>query len=283
MDPLITPQQLLPHLNDSDWAIVDCTFDLTKPGSGESQYLQAHILGAVYADLARDLSGLPDGKNGRHPLPTKQALEDFLTRLGIDEHTTVVAYDRNGSPYASRLWWTLAYLGCTCFVLDGGFEAWVEAGYDIRAGAESREPRRFVGRLDPNRLVTAQQVAADLGRGKDLLLDARAPERYRGEKEPYDPVAGHIPGAANFYWKQNLDETGRFLSPTVLKELYTRILGDRPASKVVTYCGSGVTGCHLLLGMAHAGMPGARLFAGSWSEWSSDPARPVAVGDETVD
>ncbi len=280
MDPLITPGQLLPHLDDPDWVVVDCSFDLVDKSLGESDYLQGHIPGAVYADLERDLSARPDGKNGRHPLPPPVELARVFSRLGIDNQAMVVAYDRNGSPYAAHLWWSLRYLGGDCRVLDGGYSAWVEAGYEVRTGAEKRDPARFVPTVDRGMLVTAGQVEAGLGTGRELLVDARAPERYRGEQEPYDLVAGHIPGAANAFWKDNLDDSGRFESRAVLRGRFEKILGGSPPSAAVAYCGSGVSACHDLLAMAHAGLDGARLYAGSWSEWSSDPAHPVAVGNE---
>jgi thiosulfate/3-mercaptopyruvate sulfurtransferase len=280
VDPLITPAELLPHLDDPDWLVVDCSFDLVDKSLGQSDYLQGHIPGAVYADLERDLSARPNGRNGRHPLPSPEELARVLSRLGIDNQTMVVAYDRNGSPYAARLWWILGFLGGRCRVLDGGFWSWVEAGHGIRTGVESRATVRFQPKVDESILVTAAQVEAGLGTGRDLLIDARAAERYRGEQEPYDRVAGHIPGAANAFWKDNLDRSWRFESPSALRERYLKILGGAPSSAAVAYCGSGVSACHDLLAMAHAGLAGARLYAGSWSEWSSDPARLVAVGNE---
>lgn len=281
MKPLITPQELLPHLEDPDWVVVDCSFDLTHTTKGEADYLEAHIPGAVYADLERDLSAARDGKNGRHPLPSPEALARVFSKLGIDRDSTVVAYDRNGSPYAARLWWSLRYLGAAkAVVLDGGFEAWAQAGYPVRAGAEQRSPADFVPSVESNKLVSGQEIAARLELGKDLLLDARSPERYRGEEEPYDPIAGRIPGASNLFWEENLDATRRFKAPASLREQYDRILGTRPASELIAYCGSGVNACHLLLAMEHAGIRGARLYPGSWSEWCSDPSRPVALGGE---
>lgn len=280
MDPLITPAELRSHLDDPDWVVVDCSFDLVDKDLGRSDYLQGHIPGAVYADLERDLSARPDGRNGRHPLPPSEELARVLSGLGIDDQAMVVAYDRNGSPYAARLWWILGYLGGRGRVLDGGFWAWVEAGYEVRTGAEKRAPARFRPKVDQSHLVTAAQVEAGLGTGQDLLIDARAAERYRGEQEPYDRVAGHIPGAANAFWKDNLDPSWRFEAPSALRDRYLKILGGAPSSAAVAYCGSGVSACHDLLAMAHAGLAGGRLYAGSWSEWSSDPARPVAVGNE---
>jgi thiosulfate/3-mercaptopyruvate sulfurtransferase len=280
VDPIITPEELLPHLDDADWVVVDCSFELVDKKLGESDYLQGHVPGAVYADLERDLSARPDGRNGRHPLPPPDDLAEVLSRLGIDNQKMVVAYDRNGSPYAAHLWWILHYLGGRCRVLDGGFWAWVEAGFEVRTGIEKRDRARFVPHVHHSMLVTASEVGASLGTGRELLVDARAPERYRGEQEPYDRVAGHIPGAANAFWKDNLDEVGRLQSRAALRRRFERILGGSPPSATIAYCGSGVSACHNLLALAQAGLDGARLYAGSWSEWSSDPARPVAVGDE---
>jgi thiosulfate/3-mercaptopyruvate sulfurtransferase len=281
VEPLITPQELLPHLADPGWVIVDCTFDLADANLGRSEYENGHIPGAVYASLDRDLSARPDGTNGRHPLPAPDDLAQVFSGLGIDDRSLVVAYDRNGSPYAARLWWSIRYLGGTCRVLDGGYEAWRQAGYPVRQGDETRPPGHFAPVVDRQMLATAHQVATGLGR--EVLLDARAPERYRGDEEPYDRVGGHIPGAHNFYWHDNLDEDGRFKAAATLRDRYRQTFGGRPTSAVIAYCGSGVTGCHLLLGMAHSGIEGGRLYAGSWSEWCSDPSRPVAVGDEILD
>jgi thiosulfate/3-mercaptopyruvate sulfurtransferase len=281
VDPLIAPADALAHLDDPAWAIVDCSFELVDKAKGEEDYLKGHIPGAVYAQLERDLSDPPNGTNGRHPLPSPSALARVFSRWGIDNRTTVVAYDRNGSPYAARLWWSLRYLGGVCTVLNGGFDAWVESGFAVRSGAETRRQARFVPHVDSRMLVGVEEVLSNLGSGRALLVDARAPERYRGETEPYDPVSGHIPGATNAFWKDNLDEAGRFKPPSALRKRFEHVLGGVPPSKAVAYCGSGVSACQILLGMAQAGMEGVRLYAGSWSEWCSDPARPVAVGDET--
>jgi len=280
--PLISPENLLAHLDDPVWAIVDCTFELSQPLQGESEYLQSHIPGAVYADLERDLSATRDGKNGRHPLAAPQALAVVFSRLGIDGPSMVVAYDRSGGAYASRLWWSLRYLGhFKVAVLDGGFPAWLKAGYPARSGGEKREPTHFVPSVQTKMLVKADEI--DRPGEKTLrLLDARAPERYRGDEEPLDLAAGHIPGAVNVFWKDNLDEEGGFISSELLEKRYRRVLGRYPPSVAVAYCGSGVTACHLLLAMEHAGISGARLYAGSWSEWSSDSSRPLALGDEPL-
>ena len=279
--PLISPEDLLTHLDDPLWVIVDCTFELSEPFQGESEYLQSHIPGAVFADLERDLSAVRDGANGRHPLPTPQALAEVFSRLGIDDSCMVVGYDRSGGPYASRLWWSLRYLGhFGVAVLDGGYPAWVRAGYPVRSGSETRDGARFVPSVQTRMLVDADEIIGRLDTRTLRLLDARAPERYRGDEEPIDPVAGHIPGAANVFWNDNLDEEGRFNLSALLEARYRRVLGRYPPSAAVAYCGSGVTGCHLLLAMEQAGIRGARLYAGSWSEWASDPTRPVALGDE---
>jgi thiosulfate/3-mercaptopyruvate sulfurtransferase len=255
---------------------------LSQPLQGESEYLQSHVPGAVYADLERDLSATRYGTNGRHPLPAPPALAVVFSRLGIDDSCMVVAYDRSGGPYASRLWWTLRYLGHSKVgVLDGGFPAWLKAGYPVRSGGEKRNPSRFVPSVQTRMLVNADEIER-AGEKTLRLLDARAPERYRGDEEPLDPAAGHIPGAVNVFWKDNLDEEGGFISSELLEVRYRRVLGRYPPSAAVAYCGSGVTACHLLLAMEQAGVSGARLYAGSWSEWSSDSSRPVALGDEPL-
>ncbi len=278
---LVTVEELAPHLDDPSWAIFDCRFDLTRPDWGEEAYIQAHIPGALYAHLDRDLSAEPTGINGRHPLPSGDVLAALFSRLGISDETQVVAYDDKGGPYAARLWWSLRYLGhAAAAVLDGGLQAWQEAGLPTSAGRESRPAARFTPRPRPGMRVSVDEVLTHLGDPRWLLLDARAPERYRGEQEPYDPVAGHIPGARNRFWKDNLDARGRFLPPEELRRQFEALLQGASASDLVVYCGSGVTACHYLLALEAAGLEGARLYPGSWSEWCSDPRRPIATGPE---
>jgi thiosulfate/3-mercaptopyruvate sulfurtransferase len=264
------------HLNDPDCAVVDCRFRLDDPAWGEREYAVLHIPGAVHADLDRDLSGEKTGTNGRHPLPPIDRLTPTLGRLGIGRGVQVVAYDQDTGMYASRLWWLLRWLGHDLVaVLDGGFANWVIEGHPTATGREPRAPRRFVGAPRPDAVASVDDVAALLNRSDWRLLDARAPERFSGAVEPIDNAAGHIPGAANYFFKSNLDDRGRFRPPDDLRRRIGEALGGVAPEHAVSYCGSGVTACHNLLAMEHAGLHGAKLYPGSWSEWSSDPERPV--------
>lgn len=261
---------------EAAWAIVDCRFTLDDTAWGEREYGRQHIAGAAYAHLDRDLSGRPNGSNGRHPLPEAGALGETLGRLGIGGDTQVVAYDQGSGMFASRLWWLLRWLGHErAAVLDGGFAKWLSEGRPIEAGRTTPPRRPFEGRTQPHRLVDARQVAAAVGRSGWRLIDARAPARYRGEIEPLDRVPGHIPGAVNRPFTDNVDAAGTFRPPAGLRADFEAAAGGVPMDHVICYCGSGVTACHNLLALEHAGLPGAKLYAGSWSEWSSDPSRPV--------
>ncbi len=279
---LIDPETLQAHLEDPDWVVVDCRFSLSDPAYGRRAYQEAHIPGAVYAHLDEDLSGpIVPGRTGRHPLPDPDRLARKLSAWGIDNRTQVVAYDDAGGAFAARLWWLLGWLGHDAVaVLDGGWPRWVREGRPVRGGIETRPPRTFVPHLRPEQVATADEVLRHLHDPAWRLLDARAPERYRGELEPIDPVAGHIPGAVNAPFAENLTPEGTFRPPEQLRQRFEALLGDVPPERVICYCGSGVTAAHNLLAMAHAGLPGARLYAGSWSEWITDPRRPVARGDE---
>ncbi|MDQ3959212.1 MAG: sulfurtransferase [Pseudomonadota bacterium] len=273
---LIDCNTLNAHLGDPQWVIVDCRFDLFDPAAGRKAYLHNHIPGAVYAHLDQDLSGPPVTNRSRHPLPLPEALIALFGRLGIDRTKQVLVYDSASGSVSARLWWLLRYMGHeNVAVLDGGWPVWLEAGLPVRSGEETNPQAVFSG--EPH---TDQVVIADAIPQAPLLIDSRDPARYRGEYEPIDPVAGHIPGAMNHFWKLNLDTTGRLLSPDRLREHFKQILAQTPSSDAVFYCGSGVTACQNLLAVAHAGLPDARLYAGSWSEWCADPARPVATGDE---
>jgi thiosulfate/3-mercaptopyruvate sulfurtransferase len=272
---LISVAELAGHLSDPTFVVVDCRFMLDDVAWGRREYLAGHIPGAVYADLDRDLSGAKTGTNGRHPLPSPDALKETLSKLGIADGVQVVAYDQDNGMYASRLWWLLRWMGHDAVaVLDGGFTKWTAENRPTASGEEHRSPRDFVGSPRDELLVRVDDVTNPDWR----LVDARAPERYRGEVEPLDKVAGHIPGAANHFYKHNLDAAGLFLPPGELRGHLAKVVGDVPPAHVVSYCGSGVTGCHNVLALEHAGMHGARLYAGSWSEWSSDSSRPVAKG-----
>ena len=265
--------------NLNDWAIVDCRFDLQKERWGVEQYRLAHIPGAVYASLNADLSGTPSGSNGRHPLPGIDALAATFGRLGIDRKTQVVAYDQDAGSYASRLWWLLRYLGHDAVaVLDGGWAKWSREGRPTRSGDESRTSATFTPSPRMDRLVGLDEMTATLGDPGRVLVDARAAERFEGRTETIDRVAGHIPGAVNHFFKQNLGPDGTMLPPETLRANFEPALRDLPPADAVMYCGSGVTACQNLLAMEHAGLRGARLYAGSWSEWSSDPSRPIETG-----
>lgn len=273
---LVTTDDVAAHLNEPAWALIDCRFDLTDTSRGEQAYRSAHLPGASYAHLDRDLSAATTGTNGRHPLPGLEALGATLGRLGIEPGVQVVAYDQDNGMYASRLWWMLRYLSHDAVaVLDGGFAKWAREGRPTAAGDMAPQARHFTGTPRPGMLARVDEVQASLGDSAHLLLDARAPERYAGAVEPLDPVAGHIPGAVNHPFTRNVASDGSFLTTDGQREIWRAVLGATPPSQVVCYCGSGVTACHNLLAMAHVGLEGVRLYAGSWSEWCSDPSRPV--------
>jgi thiosulfate/3-mercaptopyruvate sulfurtransferase len=275
---LVSSDVLAGHLT-GDWAIVDCRFDLRNEPWGRDQYLASHIPGAVYASLNDDLAGPRTGRNGRHPLPALEALAATLGRWGITADTQVVVYDQDSGMYASRLWWLLRYAGhAAAAVLDGGWAAWTREARPTRSSDETRTPVSFSLMPPLEHPVLVDDVAAALGDRQRLLLDARAPERYEGRIEPIDRVPGHIPGAVNHFFKGNVTEQGTMLPPDALREQFARVLEDTDPAQVIAYCGSGVTACHNLLAMEHAGLHGARLYPGSWSEWSSDPSRPIKQG-----
>jgi thiosulfate/3-mercaptopyruvate sulfurtransferase len=274
---------LLASRRQDPWVVVDCRTDLRDPAWGIAQYREGHIPGAVFASLTTDLSGAKTGTNGRHPLPCVEEIEQTFGRLGIANDAQVVAYDQDSGMFASRLWWMLRYLGHDAVaVLDGGWAAWTREGRDQRSGLESRPVASFVGRRRKAMRLPLDQLVTRLGDPATLLVDSRAPERYSGEVEPIDPVGGHIPGAVNRFHKLNVTDEGRMRPAEELREELTRLLGGRSPQQAVMYCGSGVTACHNLLAMEHAGLPGAQLYAGSWSEWISDDQRPVETGAGTA-
>lgn len=263
-ETVIPVATLATHLHDPSWVVVDCRFDLAAPDAGEAAYLDGHIPGARYAHLDRDLSSRPETDRGRHPLPSPQSMARLFARLGIGDRTQVVAYDDTSGHYAARLWWMLRYMGHRAVaVLDGGWPAWVEAGLPVESDVVTGPIGHFAGRPQRRELVTMDEVPSVA-----LLIDSRDGERYRGEVEPIDPVAGHIPGARNRPYRDNWTADGRWLSPEVLRAQFDAALAGTPASDAVFYCGSGVSACVNLLGMAHAGLAPGRLYVGSWSEWS---------------
>jgi thiosulfate/3-mercaptopyruvate sulfurtransferase len=276
---LISTDVLGTRLGDPIFVVVDCRFDLADVGWGERAYEAGHVPGAAYAHLDRDLSGAKTGANGRHPMPDPAALARAFGRLGIASGSQVVAYDQDTGMYASRLWWLLRWLGHdSVAVLDGGFAKWTTEGRPTTTGRERRQEKRFAGEPKSDMTVEATDVAQVLHNPGWRLLDARAPERFRGDVEPIDKVAGHIPGAANHFFKSNIADDGTFKSPDDLRAALTAAAPSIPIDHIVCYCGSGVTACHNLLALEHAGLRGAKLYPGSWSEWSSDPTRPVERG-----
>ena len=276
----VDPRDLLPHLGDPNWAVVDCRFKLDDTEAGRRAYLDAHIPGAIYADLDRDLSGRKTGRNGRHPLPDPDTLRRAFSAMGISESTQVIAYDdMNGGLAAARAWWLLRYVGHRfAAVLNGSWQSWVAAQYPVRSGEESREAAQFIGHPHPQMIVGADSVSSLAASPDWAIIDSRSAVRYRGDEEPLDPIAGHIPGARNYDWQNNFDSSGRLLPPDQLREQMQKILGGAPPEQAVYYCGSGVTSAFNVLVMEAVGLTGAKLYPGSWSEWCSDPARPIATG-----
>jgi thiosulfate/3-mercaptopyruvate sulfurtransferase len=276
---LVSTDELAAHLDDAQWAVCDCRHDLADPGAGRSAYTEAHIPGARFLHLDTDLSGIRTGRNGRHPLPRPDVLAARLGDLGIGHGKQVAAYDAQGGMYAARLWWLLRWLGHEAVaVLDGGLLKWIAEGRPMTAAVprpEAEEFERSRGVVP----VDATFVLTHLDGPGMRLIDARAPDRFAGRNETLDPIAGHIPGALNRFFKLNLDERGCFKPPLVLKDEFVALLGEASPQEVVHQCGSGVTACHNLLAMEHAGLGGSRLYPGSWSEWCADRERPIASGD----
>ena len=262
-------------------AIVDCRFELANPKAGLAAFLAGHIAGAVYADLNQDLSSPVTARSGRHPLPDPERFAARMAELGVGENTPVVAYDALNASYAARLWWLLRWVGHDrVAVLDGGYAAWLAAGGAVETGSGSSTPATPL-RVRPGSaaVIDTGTLAAGLGSRRHLLIDARAAERYAGKVEPIDSAAGHVPGALNHPFGDNLDATGRFLAPDELKRRWLARLGRRTPADVVAMCGSGVTACHNLLALEVAGLSGAALYPGSWSEWIRDAERPIARGE----
>ena len=280
---LISAQDLAAHVDDPRWVIVDCRHDLTNPAAGREAFAIGHLPGAVFGDIETELSGPkrgPDGVfRGRHPLPEKEALVETLRGWGIDDDSQVVAYDAHGGMFAARLWWLLRWLGHEAVaVLDGGMAAWQSLGQPLSTDLASK-PRGGIGIRAPFvPTVTAAEVMDNLDKGDRVVIDARASDRFRGENETIDPVGGHIPGARNRFFKDNLQADGRFKDAQTLRSEFAPLVDD--PQRAIMQCGSGVTACHNLLALEVAGMPGAALYPGSWSEWVADPARPIATGEK---
>lgn len=277
---LVSAHELVPRLDDPHWRIYDCRHDLANPLHGRNAYARGHIPGAWFLHLDEDLSGPKNGHNGRHPLPAPGWFAARLAARGMVDGAQVVAYDDSGGTFAVRLWWMLRWLGHErVAVLDGGIQAWKRAGGVLSADPPQEALGHFSARPHAAMRVDIEQVQANLGNPGIVLIDARAPQRFAGEVETLDPVAGHIPGAVNRFYQDNLDDLQCFRPGEELRAEFERMLQGRAPNHVVHSCGSGVTACHNLLAMEIAGLRGSRLYAGSWSEWCSDASRPVATGD----
>jgi thiosulfate/3-mercaptopyruvate sulfurtransferase len=276
---LISTAEAAAHGDDPAFVFIDVRHDLAQADAwGQAQYRAGHLPRAVFAHLDRDLSAPKTGNNGRHPLPSAQASAALFGRLGIDSGKQVIVYDQNNGMVASRLWWMLRGLGHQAVaVLDGGFDKWLREGRATTTEAPSPLATTFAIRDTPP-VASADTVLASLPARSLLIVDARAPERFRGEVEPLDPVAGHIPGAVNRPFAANLHADATFRSAADLRAAFDALLAGRPPAEVVLQCGSGVSACHHALAIAHAGIAGVRLYPGSWSEWVADPTRPVATG-----
>jgi len=278
---LISAQDLAAHIDDPDWVVVDCRHDLMNLAAGREGYAAGHLPGAVFGDIETQLSGAKRGADGvfrgRHPLPEKEALVETLRGWGVDDDSQVVAYDAHGGMFAARLWWLLRWLGHEAVaVLDGGMAAWQSLGQPLSTEAPAKPRGNITVRAPFVPTVTVVDVMLNIQNGERTVIDARAADRFRGENETIDPVGGHIPGAKNRFFKDNLQADGRFKDAASLRADFTRLV-ERP-EQAIMQCGSGVTACHNLLAMEIAGLPGAALYPGSWSEWVGNPTRPVATG-----
>jgi thiosulfate/3-mercaptopyruvate sulfurtransferase len=279
-EPLIAAAALARRLGDPQWVVVDCRFNLLEPSAGRKAYDRGHVPGARYADLDRDLAAAPTPAQGRHPLPAPEILAQRLGEWGIGNDSTVVAYDEGSGAIAARLWWLLRWLGHgSALVLDGGFAAWTAAQLPVETQNPRWTAKAFVPHADPAAVVSTAELPGLLGAGR-LVVDARAAPRYRGEQEPIDPVAGHVPGAVNRPFSANVTADGRFRPAAELRRELLELLDGRKPEQLVAMCGSGVTACHLLLALAAAGLDGGKLYAGSWSEWIRDPRRPIGTGPD---
>lgn len=274
--PLLSTQELENSLHNPNLVIVDARFDLANPDWGQMVYLESHIPGAIYMNLNRDLSGRVTTETGRHPLPSAEDFARRLGCLGVSRDSEVVVYDSNGGAFADRLWWMLRMVGHPKVrVLDGSFQKWQRESRPLSSGLETRESTHYpVIEFNPSMFATATEVLNAVNQPNFLIIDARAPERYRGEVEPIDPIAGHIPSAVNRFHGLNLRPDGTLIDKEKLRSEFSALIGDRDPANVIIYCGSGVTSIHHLLAMEYAGLPTGRVYIGSWSEWIRDPSRP---------
>ncbi len=278
MQPVVSTEVLAQHLQD--WVIVDCRHSLQDTGAGRRAYLAGHIPGAHFLHADQDLSGRMTGQNGRHPLPAPDVFMATLDKIGVGPAQRVVAYDDMGGAFAARLWWMMRWLGQDrAAVLDGGWQRWTAEGRPVNAAVPPRpQVASLQARVDAGGTVDTAFVLAHLQDPTLCLIDARAADRFRGENETLDPVGGHIPGARNRFFRDNLDTEGKLKPPAVLKAEFETLLAGAAPESVVHQCGSGVTACHNFLAMEYAGLSPGRLYPGSWSAWCSDPSRPVALG-----
>ena len=276
---LVSTEQLAQHLDDPNWIVFDCRFTLTDPEAGRRAYQHGHIPGARYAHLDNDLSSPITPGSGRHPLPAPQVIADKLGRWGVDDTKQVVVYDDSFGSMAVRMWWLLRWLGHdNVALLDGGLPGWMRQKLPATADLPQITPTQFIPHIRDTMWANTTEV--DLARHdrNRLIIDARPEERFNGEREPLDKVAGHIPGSVNWSFEENIDFDGTYLPAEELREAYLNLLHGTPPEQVIHSCGSGVTACHNLLAMEIAGLPSGKLYPGSWSEWISDPSRPVATG-----
>ena len=277
---LISNTELAAKIGDPACVIFDCRHDLFDVGKGERLYREGHIPGAIYANVDTDLSGEKNGTNGRHPLPSSAAFTAFLARNGVTNISKIIAYDDVGGQFASRLWWLARWIGLTdVSLLDGGVSKWIADGHALSRDVPVPKPAALRGHADPMMALNADEVEAGLKITSTTLIDARAPERYRGEVEPIDPVAGHIAGAKNRFYKENLNADLTMRAPAEIKSAFLSMMNAPTADEVVHQCGSGVTACANIFAMEYAGLKGSKLYAGSWSEWITNPARPIVKGN----
>ena len=273
---LVSIEELQSHLPASDWRVIDCRHDLMDFDAGYRSYCDGHIPHAVFASVENELSGRKSGSNGRHPLPNRSELVATFRSWGVNNSTQIVAYDAQGGIFAARLWWLARWLGHeNAAVLDGGWPAWLKATSESSTDRPEPKMGGFTAKPPLVGTVDARQVLAAIGNRTFALLDARAKERFHGLVEPLDPVAGHIPGARNRFWQSNLSD-GKFKAAEELRREFDELLAGQAPSRVLHYCGSGVTAAHNVLAMECAGLTGSLIYAGSWSEWVADQTHPVA-------
>lgn len=278
---LVSAEQLAQHLNDPDWIVFDCRFTLTDTNAGYRAYLDNHIPGARYAHLNNDLSSEITATSGRHPLPDPELMASKLGLWGVGSDKQVVVYDDSFGAMAGRMWWVLRWLGHEAVaLLDGGIQRWKKMQHPLTSALPDITPATFTPHPNNAMWVDAECIEKALSSKECLIIDARSEERFSGEREMLDKVAGHIPGSVNYPFEDNLALDSTFMSADELREAYLDLLDGVSPDRVVHMCGSGVTACHSLIAMEHAGLKGARLYPGSWSAWITDPSRPVETGEE---